>query len=314
MFSIIFVFIYYNNRISGGYSMIDMKIMQDASEVVHYDQQDFPVYIKYDHLADYPGMKALCHWHDDLELVYVTEGRMNYYVNGSSLLLNTQDCLFINSRQLHYGHSHLDYDCRFICIRFHPKILGGSPSVYRDYVTPFIENEDLAYLYYDKDAQNHRFIADKMNLMLSLKTKQEDAYELKLISILHSLWHILVCQCKASLAEGLTPDQNDLALQRKMVSYIQEHYQEPLTLDEICTSVNISRSKCCIIFKQYLNQSPIDFLNKYRLEVSCYLLANTTSNVTEIAFSCGFNHLSYFSKIFLREYGCTPTQYRHSRA
>ena len=65
-----------------------------------------------------------------------------------------------------------------------------------------------------------------------------------------------------------------------------------------------------MIFKEYLHQPPIDFLNKYRLKVSGYLLTHTQSSITEIALSCGFNHLSYFSKIFLREYGCTPTEYR----
>ncbi|MDO4325060.1 MAG: helix-turn-helix transcriptional regulator [bacterium] len=93
-------------------------------------------------------------------------------------------------------------------------------------------------------------------------------------------------------------------------TYQYEHYQDSLTLNEIAASANISRSKCCIIFKRYLQLSPVEFLNKYRLEVSRYLLIHTHSSISQIAISCGFNHLSYFSKLFLREYGCTPTKYR----
>ena len=127
---------------------------------------------------------------------------------------------------------------------------------------------------------------------------------------LHSLWRFLLLECKDSIQPALSPEPSDLALQKKMVSFIYEHYQEILTLDMISSAASISRSKCCIIFRQYLQQSPIDFLNKYRLEVSRYLLTNTASSITGIALSCGFNHLSYFSKLFCAAYGYTPREYR----
>lgn len=44
--------------------------------------------------------------------------------------------------------------------------------------------------------------------------------------------------------------------------------------------------------------------------MGCELLGNTEKSITEIAFSCGFNHLSYFSKMFQESYGCTPGEYR----
>lgn len=289
-----------------------MNIMPDASEIIHYDNPDFPVYIKNDDIADYPGRKALCHWHDDIELIHILEGEMNYHVSGRSVLLRGQECLFVNSKQFHYGYSHLQHDCKFICIRFHPKILSGSPAVYKDYVMPLIENEEIAYLYYDRHSQNSRSIADVMTYILRLESEMEDAFELEIISILHSLWRLLLLECKDSLYPASPPEHSDLILQKKMVSFIYEHYQEALTLDMISSAASISRSKCCIIFKQYLQQSPIDFLNKYRLEVSRYLLTNTASSITEIALSCGFNHLSYFSKLFFREFNCTPTEYRKS--
>lgn len=289
-----------------------MGIMPDASEIIHYDNPDFPVYIKNDDISDYPGHKALCHWHDDIELIHITEGKMNYHISGRSVLLCKQECLFVNSKQFHYGYSHLQHGCKFICIRFNPKILGGSLAVYKDYVIPLIENEEITYLYYDRYSQNRQNIADLMTYILRLKSETEEACELEIISALHSLWRFLLLECKDSIQPALSPEHSDLALQKKMVSFIYEHYQEILTLDMISSAASISRSKCCIIFRQYLQQSPIDFLNKYRLEVSRYLLTNTASSITEIALSCGFNHLSYFSKLFFREYTCTPTEYRKS--
>lgn len=293
--------------------MIDMTVMRDASEIVHYDCPDIPVYIRSDDLSDYPDMKALCHWHDDIELICITDGKMNYHINGRTVLLNTQDCILINSRQLHYGYACFHQHCRFICIRFHPKILNCNPLLYHSYIIPFIENKKIEYLYYDKSAENHQQINELIHRIYSLKETNEDAYELEVISTFYLLWRILFCQCKSSITQEISPDNSDVALQKKMVSFIYEHYQNALTLDDISASANISRSKCCLIFKRYLQQSPVDFLNKYRLETSRRLLQNTRSSVTQIALACGFNHLSYFSKIFSRTYGCTPAQYRKQK-
>ena len=59
-----------------------------------------------------------------------------------------------------------------------------------------------------------------------------------------------------------------------------------------------------------MQQSPVEFLNAYRLKISCQLLCTTRKSITEIAMLCGFNHLSYFSKYFMECYGCTPREYR----
>lgn len=290
--------------------MLDPQVMQDAFEIAHYDCPDIPIYIKNDNLSDYTDRRGLCHWHDDIELVYIAEGRMNYHINGKTVLLRKQDCILINSRQLHYGSASMNHNCRFICIRFHPKVLGGSEGIYERYILPFINCSEIEYLYYSAYDRHHDFMRKYMKDILAIKEKAEKAYELEILSIIYMLWRQILCQCQTVITQKSEPDHSDLFLQKKMVSYIYEHYCETLTLDEIAAAASISRSKCCMIFKEYLQQSPIDFLNKYRLELSRYLLTHTQSGITEIALSCGFNHLSYFSKIFLREYGCTPTQYR----
>lgn len=287
-----------------------MNVMKDASEVVSYNCSDIPVYIQNGDLSRYPYMRALCHWHKDIEIIYILDGEMNYHINDKIVSLKKNECVIINSLQLHYGSSIYHHACRFICIRFHPKILGTDPFVYQTYVTPLIENPEIDYLYYDSNSQNHPEVEALIDRMTLAKAEMCDACELNIISSLHLLWRILYLQCRPVLGQETATADTSLDLQKKMVSYIYEHYQEPLTLDEIAASASISRSKCCIVFKQYLQQSPIDFLNRHRLEMSGRLLLNTQARITEIALSCGFNHLSYFSKMFLQEYGCTPTEYR----
>ncbi len=65
--------------------MIDIEIMQDASEIIHYDSPEISYAVQERSLSNYTDMRALCHWHDDLELLYIFDGEMNYEVNGQKI-------------------------------------------------------------------------------------------------------------------------------------------------------------------------------------------------------------------------------------
>ena len=64
-------------------------LMKDASEIVHYDSAGIPLYVKSDSLSEYPGMRALCHWHDDLEFIRSREGGMYYRIGNRTVLPQT---------------------------------------------------------------------------------------------------------------------------------------------------------------------------------------------------------------------------------
>lgn len=289
---------------------IAIELMQDFSEIVHYEHTGIPLYIRTADLAVYPGMSAPCHWHDDIEWIYVISGKMCYYINGKRILLNEKDSLMVNARQLHYGYSCQEQDCRFLCILFHPSLFGCNKALLQKYVTPVIENADCEYLHFQSGQTRGLEIAAYLEQIRCIKENAANAHELQAVAVMFQLWSSLL-QCGELVIEDRSYDRNsDLESQKKMVSFIYQNYAEQLSLNEIAASGNVSRSKCCLIFKHYLHQSPVDFLNMFRLKTSCDLLRNTEQSITDIALSCGFNHLSYFSKLFSRNFGCTPREYR----
>ncbi len=289
---------------------IAIELMQDFSEIVHYEHTGIPLYIRTADLAVYPRMSAPCHWHDDIEWIYVISGKMCYYINGKRILLNEKDSLMVNTRQLHYGYSCQEQDCRFLCILFHPSLFGCNKALLQKYVTPVIENADCEYLHFQSGQTRGLEIAAYLEQIRCIKENAANAYELQAVAVMFQLWSSLL-QCGELVIEDRSYDRNsDLESQKKMVSFIYQNYAEQLSLNEIAASGNVSRSKCCLIFKHYLHQSPVDFLNMFRLKTSCDLLRNTEQSITDIALSCGFNHLSYFSKLFSRNFGCTPREYR----
>ena len=289
--------------------------MHDSSEIIFYNTPELPVKIIHPKLSDYPGMRVMCHWHEDIELIYIENGEMNYEINGKTIGLPKHCLLFVNARQLHYGFKAGSDDCDFICILFHPSLLKVNPRLFRKTAEPILCNEGIDFLLFEEDdSDDYRSIAECMRETVALREQEASGYEWEVISNLNRIWSAIFRRCEEIPAVSGNALYEDRQLQREMVSYIFSHFAERLTLEEIAASGSVSRSKCCLIFKKYLGESPIDFVNSYRLEKSCLALRNTTTSITEIALNCGFNHSSYFTKLFCRKYGCTPSEYRKNAA
>lgn len=310
----IFIIIVFFNKTKEELFMVNdpiTKIMRNASEIVRYDEVGIPLSIREGLLSAYPNHRALCHWHEDIEWVYIRSGQMNYYMNGKRVLLNTGEALMVNSRQMHYGYSENGQDCDFIRILCHPKIFITNSVLYQSYIAPVLSNPSLEYLHlkpeFPEDAEALQLLPE----ILRIKKEHPAAYEIEAAALLSLLWCRLLRSHPMMPNEAAAkPKEPDLLVQRDMVSYIYSHYSESINLDEIAAAGKVCRNKCCQIFRRYLNQSPIDFLNHYRLEVSCHLLNNTKLSIAEICTACGFNHQSYYSKIFLRTYSCSPRDFQ----
>lgn len=293
--------------------LVKLQLMGDSSEVIHYEHADIPLLVLLRDLSSYPGMSAPCHWHQDLEWIYIRQGTMYYSVNGRQVLLEEGDTLLVNARQMHYGYSHDRQECRFVCLLFHPSLFWGCPALVRTYVTPVLKNCGLEYVHLPAAQEEGREAEACFSRIIRLKELAPEGYEMEAASQIQLLWSRLWQRKKLFPGPTDRETEEDLNIQKDMVAFLYQHYGEKITLDAIAASGNVSRSKCCRIFRRYLNQSPMDFLNAYRLKVSCNLLVHTDKSITEIALACGFPHLSYFSRLFCGQYGCRPREYR-SRA
>ena len=97
---------------------------------------------------------------------------------------------------------------------------------------------------------------------------------------------------------------------KTMISYIQKNYQDKITLRDVAEAGMMCQSKCCRLFRDALKQSPIEYLQNYRIGKGLYLLDHTDMSITEIALECGFHGASYFTETFRKLNGMTPKEYR----
>jgi len=97
---------------------------------------------------------------------------------------------------------------------------------------------------------------------------------------------------------------------KKMLSWIDIHYTEKITLDDIARAGQLSRSECSRYFKRMLKATPLNDVIDYRLQKSLLLLKQDGSNVTELAYQVGFNSTSYFIERFKKSMNMTPRAFK----
>ncbi len=100
---------------------------------------------------------------------------------------------------------------------------------------------------------------------------------------------------------------------RKAVSYILAHYHRSVGLPELLCLTGMSRATFARHFRRHAGKSFSTFLNQVRLQAVCRALRDTTELVGNIALDSGFNQLSFFNRLFRREFGISPSAYREGK-
>jgi YesN/AraC family two-component response regulator len=101
-------------------------------------------------------------------------------------------------------------------------------------------------------------------------------------------------------------------LVRKAMTYLHEHYAERVTRHAIAQYVNLTEDHLTYCFRQELGMTPIEYLQRYRINQAKRLLRQGERTVSEIALDVGFSDSGYFSRIFKRIVGVSPESFRNS--
>ncbi len=95
-----------------------------------------------------------------------------------------------------------------------------------------------------------------------------------------------------------------------IIQFIREHLSAQLTIHQLSQKACMSQTNFFRSFKNELGISPVDFINNERISAAKNLLKQAHVSIYDIAASCGFNNVSYFNKMFKRQTGLTPTEFR----
>jgi signal transduction histidine kinase/AraC-like DNA-binding protein/ABC-type sugar transport system substrate-binding protein len=112
------------------------------------------------------------------------------------------------------------------------------------------------------------------------------------------------------LGGALALGQSTSTLVKRALAYIHQHYDHPFTRNEIAQSVGVTDNYLSRIFRQELGLSPWEYLARYRVRQAKEFLRITNDNIADIALRVGFDDKAYFTRVFHKYAGCSPTIYR----
>lgn len=286
---------------------MQINIEKNQKEIKAHGDYRFPVHISEESITRYEGSAFLWHWHPEIELTFIQRGQMEYHVNEKSYLLKEGEGLFGNSNALHSGYMKDNQNCEYISITFHPRFIYGYESslLQTKYVDFILTNADWACLKLEASADWQREVLTQMQHIYSLSKNPPPDYELAVHLSLGYIWKQLY-HYYASLPEKKQQTGEHLERLKLILSFIQERYNDAVTLEDISASVNICKSECCRFFKRHMNMTLFEYLMFYRIQRSLPML-RAGDSITKAAVSVGFSDSSYYGKIFKRYMGCSPS-------
>lgn len=291
---------------------MQLHLDTNKRELKSHGTYEFPVNVNYEQLSRYERKSFLWHWHKEIELTLILQGEINYQINDTIYHLKEGDGLFCNSNALHTGFAYRGLDCIYISTTFHPRFLYGYENsiLQTKYTDHLIDTPALAGLSLSPSVPWQKEILGGLSHIWEISQKPPASYEMQLHLALAKVWLLLWENTAFDQTDSDIRAPKNMDRLKTMLSYIQNHYTEKITLADIAEAVNICQSECCRFFKKHMKESLFDYLLSFRIEKSLPLLADGSLSITEIASRSGFSSASYYTKVFRERMGCTPSQYQ----
>lgn len=265
-------------------------------ELIHEDVR-FPIIFHTDTVV--PSTAAAgAHWHRSLEVLCTLSGNGYTLVDGERITMTAGEIVVIPSSSIHITHTDMG-SCRYHCLIIDQDFLSDK-GIWMEYDRLPLQLRDPQ-------------VSHLMRQIEWEMTTQPPCYKEMVISLVVQIViglrrrHPLVNRNPSPLAEG-----GRIETVRKVIAAIDREFDRPISLDYLCQIAGMSKYYFCRAFKQATGQTVTQYINWVRCNQARRLLASGQSNVGEAAERCGFHNLSYFTKVYRRQYGRAPSQEKRS--
>jgi AraC-like DNA-binding protein len=283
-----------------------------AQDYLLYEKMDvmdknLPIIFHQDHLSVLTGPNHFpSHWHDTIELLYFIKGEAVIQCNATEWVAKEGDLIVINSNELHQA-SCLSDSADYYCIIFDTSLLQSLHvgTCEAKYINPISQNRILFQNKVERDKEVARYIKE---FVAEYETKKI-GYEMAVKAIIYQL---IVLLLRNHVQLALTSKEYDARMRNlkrfnSILEYIENHYADKITLDELCSMAHLSRYYFCREFKNITGKPLGQYLNAIKISKAKSMLKNGDANITEVALACGFDDISYFSRLFKKYEKVSPS-------
>lgn len=255
-------------------------------------------------ISFYPFETYGPHKHLRLEINHVKKGNCMMHLDNESINFVEGDTMIILSNVNHVFEAGSG-GTTLMQLEFLPEIFSGfdlnfpgcTDGIGLGSISPFSEENKLI-----KIVNNIGIMRVVQRIVNELEGK--NSYYQYLVVMYYAELLVLIYRY---MSENYLPICQNDALKRA-ISFIRFNYHKDISINDVAIQADISERYLRSLFSQYLNISPLDYLNQIRINKSIELLRNTELSVKEICFQCGFQSPQYFSRIFKQQTGISPRE------
>lgn len=254
------------------------------------------------------------HWHNEMELIVIQKGSGIISVDFITHEVKAGDIVFVLPGQLHSIKQKKEARMEYENILFQPSmLLCGEPDLCAtDFILPLMENPATIQTFLTPDAPAYESLSGCIRKIDNLCDSRPKGYQLAVKGWLFQLMFYLVSN-QQTLKQPSQSHQKHMDKLKTILKYVEEHYNEPLSIEDMANLIHYSKSHFMKFFKTHMNMGFTQYLNHYRMSMAAKLLVSTDDSVLTIAVSSGFDNLSYFNRLFKREFHMTPREYRRQQ-
>ncbi len=252
----------------------------------------------------YTNISFIAHWHREIELIYVDSGCAEIHVTDDTIHAKTGDLVICDSGDIHYCNTHTE-DSVLDFLLFDTGILS-SQYQYHSFMSHLVSKKDM-----DRSGLS-------VILSVLLHTIDEELsarhlfYQDIIRSDIRSFWcrmlRILPCSSTATAMQDRR--KNMLSDFQSLLTFLEDHCNGDITLDDAAEMMNFSPSHFSKLFKQLTGSGFVRYLNIIRISKAAELLTTTDDRIIDISLMCGFSSIRTFNRVFTGLTGYTPSAYR----
>lgn len=250
----------------------------------------------------YENISFVAHWHREIELLYIKRGSIRMQVTNHAFTAGEGDLVVCDTGEIHYSDSY-SRDSVLDFIIFDTGLIS-SHYTYHCFAKPFLTAEEL-----EKSGLKKRLLA--LEALIDKELSEKEAYYQDIVRAnLQDFWFRLLRVMPIDQG-GVMKNRRVAMLEdfQSLLSYMEEHADENITLETAAEKMHFSPSHFSKVFKQLTGTGFVRYLNTIRVTLASELLARSDIPMTQIAFSCGFQNVRNFNRVFKEIAGCTPSEY-----
>ncbi|MCD8146318.1 MAG: AraC family transcriptional regulator [Clostridiales bacterium] len=251
------------------------------------------------------------HWHDEMEVNVVQEGTISFAAGSGKHTLRAGEGLFVNSGVLHAAWNAGAAPCYVHSFVFHPRLVGGDTGsvFWQEYLSPLLAARSMEGAALRPDVPWQKEALENFHQANAAIREEPPGYPFLVRERMSWLMY-LVSAHQLTQPQPSEKAQRDARRVKTMLQYIQNHYADGITVEQIARSASLSASECLRCFHATIGITPIQYVKQLRVQQAAVLLATTERKIADIGAQCGFQETSYFSRAFRSVQGCTPSEYR----